>query len=277
MMSSPTGFDDHGVARGPLPAYRPSNVSPSPPPMTVASITFRSAAMGRNVSYQALVPVGDGPPPSVVVQLHGFGDDHQSWLTYSNIARHANAYRLLIVFPDGGSSGYLNYRSHERRGVQRYEDLIVDDLAASVASTFRIADGPWGIGGLSMGGYGAMRLGMRYPDRFASIWAHSGSFAEMAGLEEFAASSDLSVARVAEALARRPERPVISFDCGTGDFLLEANRAFHRYLDELGIAHQYREHPGGHEWDYWDRHVGAALAQHDAVLNRSETVATPVE
>lgn len=235
--------------------------------MTVVSVTFRSAAMGRNVSYQALVPASDGPPPAVVLQLHGYGDDHHSWLTYSNIARHANAHRLLIVFPDGGSSGYLNYRSHERRGLQRYEDLLVDDLAANIAKTFRAADGPWGIGGLSMGGYGAMRLGMRYPERFASIWAHSGSFGEITGMDQFAESEDLSVAQVAATLAERTHRPVISFDCGTEDFLLDANRAFHAYLDELEIAHQYQEHPGGHEWDYWDRHVGAALAQHDGVLN----------
>ena len=236
--------------------------------MTVATITFRSQAMGRNVSYQALVPPGDGPPPPVVLQLHGSGDDHQSWLTYSSIARYAAAYRLLIVFPDGGTSGYLNYRSHERRGVQRYEDLLIDDLRANVGTTFRCAEGLWGIGGLSMGGFGAIRLGMKYPDRFASIWSHSGSLAGMSGLEEFADGTDLSVVDVARTLAGRADRPVISFDCGTEDHLLEANRTVHARLDELGIVHQYYEHRGGHEWDYWDRHVGEALAQHNIVLNR---------
>lgn len=250
----------------PLPVF-PVQSGDWSPPMTIASVTFHSSAMGRNVSYRAIIPAGDGPPPPVVLQLHGSGDDHQSWLVNSSIARHASAHRLLIVMPDGGSSGYLNYRSHERRGRQRYEDLLLDDLPRNVAATFRVADGPWGIGGLSMGGFGSMRLALKYPERFASVWAHSGSFAEMPGLEEYVDGDDASVATVAARLAERPERPVISFDCGTEDRLLGANRAFDALLDRLGIAHRYHEHPGAHDWDYWDRHVPAALAQHDEVLN----------
>ncbi|CAA9578126.1 MAG: hypothetical protein AVDCRST_MAG33-3292 [uncultured Thermomicrobiales bacterium] len=256
------------VDASPLPVF-PIASGDRSPPMTIASVTFHSAAMGRNVSYQAIIPPGEGPPPPVVLQLHGSGDDHQSWLVNSRIAHYARAYRLLVVMPDGGSSGYLNYRSHDRRGRQRYEDLLMDDLPGNVAATFRVAVGPWGIGGLSMGGFGAMRLGLKYPERFASIWAHSGSFAEMPGLEEFVDGDDATVETVAIRLAGRPEQPVVSFDCGSEDSLLDANRAFHALLDRLGIAHRYLEHPGAHDWDYWDRHVGTALGQHDRVLNGS--------
>lgn len=269
--SSSANVDESDAAQ-PLPDFPTSLATPpaSPPP-AVVTVTFASEAMGRQVSYSAIVPTGPGAPPPVVLQLHGSGDDHQSWLRNSNILRHAAGHRLLLVFPDGATSGYLNFRSHGRRGVQRYEDLVMRDLTANVASTFRVADGPWGIGGLSMGGFGAMRLGLKYPERFGSVWSHSGSLTSMPGLEEFASDDDFGVATVAEDLAARMTGgapvPVISFDCGTEDHLIEANRAFHALLDRLGVPHRYAEHPGGHEWDYWDRHVPAALAQHDRVLN----------
>ena len=60
--------------------------------------------------------------------------------------------------------------------------------------------------------------------------------------------------------------PRLSFDCGTEDFLLAENRAFHAYLDSLGLPHTYAEYPGGHTWPYWDLHVQEALVQHCAVL-----------
>jgi len=49
---------------------------------------------------------------------------------------------------------------------------------------------------------------------------------------------------------RREECPVISFDCGVDDKLIDHNRRFHAHLDALGIDHHYAEHAGGHTWDY---------------------------
>ncbi len=63
-----------------------------------------------------------------------------------------------------------------------------------------------------------------------------------------------------------PDRPRLSFDCGTEDPLLEENRAFHRHLARIGYPHHYAEHPGGHTWAYWDEHVREAICQHLAVL-----------
>jgi enterochelin esterase-like enzyme len=56
--------------------------------------------------------------------------------------------------------------------------------------------------------------------------------------------------------------PRLAFDCGTDDHLLDQNRRFHAFLDARGIRHTYREHPGGHTWEYWDAHVQEALKQH---------------
>lgn len=208
-------------------------------------------------------------------QLHGSGDDHQSRLTNSNIARDAGPYRRPIVMPDGGSSDHLDDRSYERRGRQRYADLLMDDLSRNVAATFRVADGPCGIGGLSMGSFGAARLGLKDLEGFASVRAHSGSFAEMPELDDFIDGDDASVATVASRLAAQPERPVIACHCDIEDRLMGPNRAFAGLLDRLAIPHRYPKHPGAHDWDYRDQHVRAALAQHGRVLISPRTSTEP--
>lgn len=76
---------------------------------------------------------------------------------------------------------------------------------------------------------------------------------------------DVDLYAYAEQVAGR-ERPIISFDCGVDDQLIEENRACHRRLHELGIVHNYAEFSGTHDWDYWDVHVQEALAQHVTVL-----------
>ncbi|HVL39813.1 MAG TPA: hypothetical protein VM328_10535, partial [Fimbriimonadaceae bacterium] len=62
------------------------------------------------------------------------------------------------------------------------------------------------------------------------------------------------------------ERPSLRFDCGLDDFLLDANRRFHRHLEQIDYVHEYEEFPGTHEWGYWDVHVRDALAFHDRNL-----------
>ena len=76
---------------------------------------------------------------------------------------------------------------------------------------------------------------------------------------------DLSCYHWAEQLDRS-KMPRLSFDCGTEDFLLEENRAFHTFLESIDLPHHYAEHPGAHTWEYWDAHVVTALAQHAEVL-----------
>jgi S-formylglutathione hydrolase FrmB len=229
---------------------------------------FHSPALGKSVTYRVILPeTGTGPFP-VLLQLHGLSDDHSSWIERSNLVRHVAGYPLIVVLPDGGTSGYLNWRSHERLGKQLYEDFLIDDLPAHLTRHFQVRPGPWAIGGLSMGGYGAMRLGLKYPDRFASIWAHSSAFhigkmVEAAAIVDAAdADVDLHAGRVAKA----GTAPEVSFDCGVDDELLEYNRAFHAHLEAVGLAHHYAEHPGAHTWDYWDVHVQTALRQHARVL-----------
>ncbi|MEA2525633.1 MAG: putative tributyrin esterase [Thermomicrobiales bacterium] len=236
--------------------------------MGVASVQFHSPALGKSVTYRVILPeVGTGPFP-VLMQLHGLSDDDSAWIQRSNLVRHVADFPLIVVLPDGGTSGYLNWRSHDRLGKQNYEDLLIDDLPAHLTRHFQVRPGSWAIGGLSMGGYGAMRLGLKYPDRFASIWAHSSAFhiGQLVEPSFVADTEDADVYVHADRVARMPTRPAIAFDCGADDELIGHNRAFHAHLEALGLAHHYAEHPGGHTWDYWDTHVQEALRQHAQIL-----------
>lgn len=236
--------------------------------MSLARVEFYSQAMGQHVTYSLFLPnVGAGPFP-VLFQLHGLTDSHATWINQSNIVRHAANLPLAIAFPDGGTAGYLNWIGNERIGKRNYEDLIVTDITSHLKRHFNVTDGPWAIGGLSMGGYGSMRIGLKHPDLFASIWSHSSKF-EWEGIVDFgqfADPVDLDVRHYAQELVNAANKPVITFDCGTEDELLDESRRFDSYLTEIGLEHSYSEHPGGHEWDYWDTHVQAALEQHARVL-----------
>jgi len=233
--------------------------------MSVVTVQFLSPALGKQVEYTVLLPdVGEGPFP-VLLQLHGLSDTHRSWVQRSNIVRHVERLPMIVVFPDGGTSGYVNWPSPERLGKQNYEDLLVKDIPTHLARHFQVRPGRWAIGGLSMGGYGSMRLGLKYPEQFGSIWAHSAAFRLGERIDDpfVLDRADLDVFALAEKLVDGSATPLISFDCGVDDVpLIEHNRELHAHLNSLGLAHHYAEHPGAHTWEYWDTHVQEAIAQH---------------
>ena len=145
------------------------------------------------------------------------------------------------------------------------------DAAAEVDARCRTA--PRFIGGLSMGGYGALRLGALNPKRFMAISAHSSitDVAQMNGfVEEPLAEFDivetepLSVLECMKANAAR--LPHLRFDCGKEDELVGHSRELHRDLLKTGIPHVYEEFPGGHTWDYWHAHLADSLRFFKACL-----------
>ena len=241
--------------------------------MSVSTIRFYSVALGKQTSFNVIYPdAGEGPFP-VVMQLHGYSDDSFSWLYNSNILRHAAKWPIVVVLPDGGTSRYLNLKFHERFGLQRYEDLLVHDIRREVERTFAVRSGPWAISGLSMGGYGALRLGLKYPELFSSVWAHSAGMVLLdpdwvAKLDD---PDDANLFVLAERFQERRDRndptPEITFDSGVDDFVYKPNLDFHHHLERIGLAHQWFENPGAHTWDYWDQHVVSALAQHARVFD----------
>jgi len=233
--------------------------------MTVVTVEFMSEALWRQVTYSALLPnphvVGPGPYP-VLYQLHGGNQNHTAWLHFSRLAYLVQDLPFIVILPDGAQSRWANGGTP----FTHYEDFLIDELSTHVRQTFHATSGKWAIGGNSMGGFGAVRLGLKYPDRFFSIWSHSGGFPTADTLADHwywsGSADDLDCYALIDHV-NPLQIPRLTFDCGIDDHLLESNRSYHAFLNAHGIPHTYREHPsGGHNWEYWDAHIAEALAQH---------------
>lgn len=234
--------------------------------MSLLHIGYFSTALQKQMGMNVVLPDGDGPFRTVY-QLHGLSDDYTMWLRRSNIERYAEGRGLLLVMPDGGRSFYTDMAI----APGNYEQHIIETVRF-IDRTFRTIASPQGraIGGLSMGGYGAMKLGLKYPDIFNSVASHSSVFdivyrhqQERAWELQTVYGDTVNPDDDPFALAAKAgAKPALYFDCGVDDFLIEDNRKFHAHLDGLGLAHEYHEYPGAHSWDYWDTHVPAALDFH---------------
>ncbi len=169
-------------------------------------------------------------------------------------------------------AGFTRTRLTEPAGA--FETFILRDLVGFVDRTFQTRATREGrvIGGLSMGGFGAIKLALKHPEMFCAAASHSGALWRPHGTGAVYEGSELHRVfgdepggrarryfRVGRTLQQETQLPALRFDCGTEDYLLEANRAFHAHLQRLGIAHEYAEYPGRHDWAYWDEHVQEAV------------------
>ncbi|MEZ4701491.1 MAG: alpha/beta hydrolase-fold protein [Rhodothermales bacterium] len=239
-------------------------------------ITVKSPALRGRADLSCFIPAGTAPLPLVIL-LHGVYGSHWSWSMKGGV--HLTAQRLIdsgaiaplaVAMPSDGlwgdGSGYL---PHPDRDFERW---IVEEVPAAVALENErvLADGPLAIGGLSMGGFGALRIGAKHGRRFRGVSGHSSitHFDQLAQfveepLETYRAQdADRSVL---ETILRHADTlPALRFDCGLSDPLLADNRALHAALERAGVPHTYEEFPGGHEWSYWERHIETTLRFFDA-------------
>jgi S-formylglutathione hydrolase FrmB len=238
--------------------------------------SFFSPALARSVPLTALVPEGDGGPYPVLYLLHGWSGDHRDWTRCARLATRVRDLPLIVAMPDGGNGFWVDHREGEP-----FARYLVEDVIGFVERTLPAARDPRrrAIGGLSMGGYGALRLALARPDLFASAHAHSAARGPWPGLEPGLArrvfgddpdGGDDDVLALARRLAAGQRRvPALRIDCGSEDRSLGASRELHDGFDRLGIAHEYLEAPGAHRWDYWDARLPEALAFHARALGLS--------
>jgi len=243
--------------------------------MAFATIQYFSRSLTKASSVNVVFPdEATIPRPwAVFYLLHGLSDDHTIWMRRTSIERYAADLPLVVVMPDGGRGWYTN-------GLQgyAYEDDLIKDVVGLIDRTFPVKAERAGraIGGLSMGGYGAVKLGLKHHEMFSSVTSHSGAVGFL--------RSDLNKAKIASpefpqifgpapkggpedpfAIVERIDHgriPAMRIDCGTEDFLIDQNRDFHKHLESLNIPHEYQELPGDHNWAYWDLQVQAAVAFH---------------
>lgn len=114
--------------------------------MSNATVQFFSEALGEWTRYNVILPEhGEGRFP-VLMQLHGLSDDCDAWIQRSNFLRHAESYPMVMVLPDGGTSGYLNWKVSDRLNTHCYENLLIRDIPAHLTRQFNVMTGPWAIG-----------------------------------------------------------------------------------------------------------------------------------
>ncbi|MEI7586653.1 alpha/beta hydrolase-fold protein [Runella sp.] len=234
-------------------------------------ITVKSPALKKRADISVFVPdVTLSEIKGMVILLHGVYGSHWAWTLKGGV--HKTAQRLIIegklppmllVMPSDGlfgdGSGYVPHQS------ENYEKWIVEDVVNAVKEQISGRDLPLFITGLSMGGYGALRLGAQYPTLFRAFSGHS-SITEFGQLRQFVEDfEELSTSiqaqeSVLESLLKNKSiLPPFRFDCGSKDPLLEPNRELHEALVQHGIEHHYEEFTGGHEWPYWEKHIVDSL------------------
>ncbi|HHX4059814.1 MAG: alpha/beta hydrolase [Burkholderia contaminans] len=231
-------------------------------------VAIPSAAMNETLKATVVLPdayargARDGDRYPVVYLLHGSGGDHTDWTSNTHIAALADRYHVILVMPDGGHESW--YIDSPFDSGSRYETFIGDEVVSYIDLHFRTIamQRARAITGLSMGGFGALRIALDRPDTFGAVGSISGA------VDPRCCSDEPGIAHVFGDPDRHPSfwnRNVIvasasafvrahldlTIDCGRDDALVGSNRTLHERLVALGVPHDYAERPGGHTWDYW--------------------------
>jgi S-formylglutathione hydrolase FrmB len=270
---------------GILGAARPANAASA----RAECLTMRSAILKHPVPFCVLLPPSYDTDKTrrfpIVYFFHGLGDNEQwlvrpgGWDVVQNLWDQQEIGDFLIATPAADSSFYIN--SHD--GQVRYEDFLLREFMPEIEKRYRVKPGrPFhGVGGISMGGYGALHLAFQHPELFAVVAVNSAALMDrlpMVKAEDvrqvaslrllgnvFGSPPDrafwnrnnpLVMARTANISALK-----IYFDCGSDDgygFNVGAG-LLNKTLESRHIAHEFHIYPGGHDWQYFAEHMPQAL------------------
>lgn len=207
----------------------------------------------------------EGPPP-VLYLLHGLADDHTAWLRYTSIERYATARGLAVVMPAAGRSFYAD----EAHG-HRYWTYVSEELPRIVGQFFRVSQEPADtfVAGLSMGGYGALKLALTHPQRYAAAACLSGALDLVAFSKE--PDRDEVMGRVFDhrvepgdelfaLLEAARDVPPLHISCGTEDWLVASCRRFAAAAAAAGVEVTTDFRPGEHVWSLWDAVIQDVIA-----------------
>lgn len=253
------------------------------------TVRFQSKLVGASLPYNVVLPTDYDTAKTtrypVLYLLHGLTGHYSDWASRSNVADYAEQYRLIVVMPEGNDGWYTDSATITS---DKYETYILQELIPDVQQRYRTIEARYGraIAGLSMGGYGAIKFGLKSPATFAFAASTSGAFAitriaeqdlgplgpvllKLFGPTGSATRKANDVFDIIEHLppARIASLPYFYFDCGTEDPLptvFTSNRDLAKLMFDKKIPHEFRQLPGDHSWAYWDqqiRHILEIAAQ----------------
>ena len=254
--------------------------------MALIQVNFMSKTLMRTVPMNVILPIDkmtfpgapvrEDKPYKTLYLLHGVFGNYTDWISGTNVQRWAEENDLVVVMPSGDNMFYV-----DNPGVNNYYgEFIGKELVEMTRKMFPLSHKREDtyIAGLSMGGYGALRNGLKYHDTFGCIaglssaliidgienrtndvpfFIESRSYAEGCfGDLTKVADSDMNPKWLAKKLVEdKADIPKIYMACGESDSLLKANDDFKNYLDELGIEVTFEVGPGAHEWDFWNTYI----------------------
>lgn len=233
----------------------------------IDTISIYSASMFKNVKCVVITPADykkTGIKYPVVYLLHGYSGNYSDWVSKdADMQRLADENQMMIVCPDGAYNSW--YFDSPVDLTMHYETNVSTEIPAYIDSVYHtIKDRKArAITGLSMGGHGGLFLGFRHAKTFGACGSMSGALDVSRITKGYDVEKrlgdtivnkqyyqDLSVINVIEKYPK--DSVAIIFDCGTEDFLIQANRNTHQKMLRLKIPHDYTERPGKHDWDYWN-------------------------
>ena len=252
--------------------------------MALIHLDFHSDTLGMAVSCDVILPQKSRSLIGMKTEsaetfptlwlLHGLSDDHTIWQRRTSIERYASERGIAVVMPNCERSWYCDMKYGGA-----FFTFLTDELPAVCRSFFKgmSADRDMNlIAGLSMGGYGALKCALTYPERYRAAASLSGAVDIAAYVEGkslmsepywYSVLGDFDKVRggkndlfhLANVAAEKENLPDLYLWCGTEDFLLTSNRSLKAHLDALGIANTYEESQGNHGWGWWDLHIQDAL------------------
>ncbi|MDE3178421.1 MAG: hypothetical protein KGM47_02075 [Acidobacteriota bacterium] len=253
------------------------------------TVTFTPAHLGGiQVSFNVILPQDYAATTRrfpVLYLLHGYTGHYSDWVTRTKLLEYAKPYEEIIIMPEDENGWYVDNYENPKLDWQSY---IIDDLIPYVESHYRTEATRSGraIAGLSMGGYGAMVLGLKYHKMFAAVASLSGVLASAQPAFEEALPAGNPIHTVIaddfgpldnprrrandpfELIRQIPvsELPSLYLAIGSSDMLLQMNRDFVHILSEYRIPYHYCEVPGKHEWPVWDSQIQRVLALQAPVI-----------
>lgn len=257
--------------------------------MAIIEVNFISKCLMRTVTFNAIIPVDKfGPqaenaeqkPLKTLYLLHGIFGNYTDWVNGTRIQAWAEANDLAVIMPSGENRFYLD----DEKSGELYGEFIGKELVEFTRKLFSLSDKREDtfVAGLSMGGYGAIRNGLKYAENFGCViglsaalvhdtWKDADNSAPIFtfrrnyyeaifGEYDKVKGSDKDPKALLLKL-KEEGRPVpkMYLCCGTEDGLVTANRDFRDFLNENGVDLTYVEGPGKHDWVFWDTYIKKVL------------------